>query len=177
MEVRVQLLADEIHHWLRAVVGERLEEPVVDHLHALHELVVLVLRIGKREPQVVNGRQDVLQNVRLGVAVHVFTVACRPLLVVVEVRKRNRVKRLPVRILRLFRLGWFRLLSRLLGFSGLFSFIRLLLLSRRLFGRHGLLRRFRFRHRRFLALLFLFCLLLEHCRLFLIYTLPAIQPI
>ena len=81
------------------------EEGVVDEPNALDERVLVVLRVGEREGEVVDGGQDVLEDFRLGVAVGVLAVAGGALLEVVEVGEEPGVEVLPVGLLRLCGLG------------------------------------------------------------------------
>ena len=115
--LRVEGLAHAVER-LRAVVLQGLQERVVDELDALDERVVgLLLRVRERELEVVHRRKDVLEDVRLGVAVGVLAVARGALLVVVEVGEREGVERLPVGLLRRLRRGG-GLLGRGLLFGG-----------------------------------------------------------
>ena len=75
----IQLLADRVKRFSLMIL-EGLEQRVIRHLHALHERIILIRGIRKRQGQVIDRRQDVLQDIRLSIAVDVLTIAGRALL-------------------------------------------------------------------------------------------------
>ena len=127
------------------MILERLQKRIVRELDALHKRIILILRVGKCEREIIHRRQDIPENIAFRVTVDIITITSGTLLVIVKISLKPSVEIFPIRLRRLRGFILLRMLNLVrrgfltsklgIGFRGGRLFHRLL-------GRH----RFFFRH-------------------------------